>query len=102
MMIIIDTSGSMGMLEDGVEKVQLAAESACTAVDLLQPYDSVGVQASDPQPTMIAEMRRVENKSRIKNDIRSLRAGGGGIYCFPSLSLGYDVMKRESTRPCAT
>ena len=31
------------MIEDGVEKIQLAAESACTTVDLLQPYDSVGV-----------------------------------------------------------
>ena len=93
-LIIIDTSGSMGMIEDGVEKIQLAAESACTTVDLLQAYDTVGVMASDPAPTMVAELHRVENKARIKSDIRSLRAGGGGIYCFPSLSLAYDAMRK--------
>lgn len=93
-LMIIDTSGSMGMIEDGVEKIQLAAESACTTIDLLQTYDWAGVMASDPSPTMVAELRKITNKSRVKSDIRSLRAGGGGIYCYPSLALGYDLMRK--------
>ena len=52
MLLIIDTSGSMGEIEDGVEKIQLAAESACTTVDLLQAYDSIGVQASRRRRTI--------------------------------------------------
>jgi uncharacterized membrane protein len=91
--LVIDTSGSMAMPEDGVEKVQLAAEAACAVVDLLQPQDSVGVVASDPRPTMICDLRQVGNKSSVKSDIRSLRAMGGGIAVFPSMGAAYNVLK---------
>ena len=96
-LLVIDTSGSMGMMEGGVEKIQLAAEAACAVVDLLQPYDAVGVLASDPRPTLVAKLRRVEDAAAIKRDIRSLRAGGGGIACFPSLAAAYEVLSKDDS-----
>jgi uncharacterized membrane protein len=94
-LIVMDTSGSMGMPEEGVEKIQLAAEAACAVVDLLQPYDSVGFIASDPTPTLVCKLRKIENKAQVKSDIRSVRAGGGGIAVNPSLSAAYDVLRKE-------
>ncbi len=92
-LMVMDTSGSMGAIEDGREKIELAAEAACAVVDLLQPYDSVGLIASDPRPTSVCELRRVSNKNLVKRDIRSVRAGGGGIACYPSLSAAYNVLQ---------
>jgi uncharacterized membrane protein len=91
-LIVMDTSGSMGMEEDGSTKIELAAEAGAAVVDLLQPYDSVGFLASDPAPTMVCELRTLENKESVKADIRSVRPGGGGIAVYPSLSAAYDVL----------
>ena len=94
--IVIDTSGSMGMIEDGVEKIQLAAEAASAVVDLLQPYDSIGVFAVDTNPTAVCRLRRVGSKGGVKTDIRSLRAGGGGIYVYTGLSAAYSALKTNN------
>jgi uncharacterized membrane protein len=96
-LLVIDTSGSMGEIEDGREKIELAAEAACSVVDLLQPYDSVGVISSDPRPTSVCDLRRLVNKGLVKRDIRSLRAGGGGIACFPSLGAAYQELRDVRT-----
>ncbi len=96
-LMVMDTSGSMGVIEDGREKIELAAEAACAVVDLLQPYDSVGLIASDPRPTSVCSLRRIENKRSVKRDIRSVRAGGGGIACYPSLSAAYEVLADDSS-----
>lgn len=91
--IVVDTSGSMGMIEGGVEKIQLAAEAAVAVVDLLQPYDSIGVIAVDTNPTQVCRLRKVESGGGVKTDIRSLRAGGGGIYIRTGLESAYGVLK---------
>ena len=96
-LLVIDTSGSMGEIEDGREKIELAAEAACAVVDLLQPYDKVGVIASDPRPTSVCDLRALDNKNSVKRDIRSVRAGGGGIACFPSMSAAYQELQDAKT-----
>lgn len=96
-LIVMDTSGSMGMEEDGYQKIELAAEAACAIVDLLQPYDAVGFLASDPAPTEVAPLRKLEDREGIKADIRSVRAGGGGIACYPSLEAAYGVLRGDES-----
>lgn len=95
--VIVDTSGSMGMVEDGVEKIKLAAEGAIGIVDLLQPQDHFGVMASDPRPTMVAPMQPLGNKSAASRDVRSLEPCGGGIYVYSSLAAAYELMRKEGT-----
>ncbi len=95
--IVIDRSGSMGMIEDGVEKIQLAGEAAASVVDLLQPYDSIGVFAVDTEPTEVCRLRKVGNKTSVKNDIRGLRAGGGGIYCYTGLAAAHDALRTNNS-----
>lgn len=95
-LLVMDTSGSMGMIEDGVEKIQLAAEAACAVVDLLQPYDAVGFIASDPKPTEVLPLTKLQSKESAKTTLRSVGAGGGGIACYPSLSAAYNVLKASN------
>lgn len=96
-LIVMDTSGSMGMMEDGYQKIELAAEAGATIVDLLQPYDSVGFIASDPAPTEVAPLRKLSDREAIKADIRSVRAGGGGIAVYPSLEAAYGVLRHDES-----
>ncbi|MEA3401769.1 MAG: VWA domain-containing protein [Armatimonadota bacterium] len=96
-LIVMDTSGSMGMMEDGYQKIELAAEAGCAIVDLLQPYDAVGFVASDPAPTEVAPLRKLTDREAIKQDIRSVRAGGGGISVFPSLQAAYQVLSPDKS-----
>lgn len=91
-LIVMDTSGSMGMEEDGSTKIELAAEAGAAVVDLLQPYDAVGFIASDPAPTVVCRLRTLEDRVSVKSDIRSVRAGGGGISVYPSLQAAYQVL----------
>lgn len=96
-LIVMDTSGSMGMEEDGYQKIELAAEAGVAIVDLLQPYDSVGFIASDPAPTEVAPLRKLSDREGIKADIRSVRAGGGGIAVYPSLEAAYGVLRHDKS-----
>ena len=96
-LIVMDTSGSMGMQEDGYQKIQLAAEAGVAIVDLLQPYDAVGFLASDPAPTEVAPLRKLTDREGIKADIRSVRAGGGGIAVYPSLEAAYGVLRHDES-----
>lgn len=96
-LIVMDTSGSMGMPEDGSTKIELAAEAGCAVVDLLQPYDSVGFVASDPAPTEVCKLQKLRDKASVKSSIRSVRAGGGGISVFPSLQAAYGILDRDES-----
>lgn len=96
-LIVMDTSGSMGMPEDGREKIQLAADAACAVVDLAQPFDAVGFIASDPRPTLVCALRQARNKASLKSDICSVRAGGGGIAVYPSLSAAHEVLRKDKS-----
>lgn len=92
--IVMDTSGSMAMTEDGVEKIQLAAEASCAVAQLLNPYDALGLLVSDPAPTLVCPIQRVSNRSAIEQKIRSVRAGGGGICVTPSLRAAHAELSR--------
>ena len=97
-LVIVDKSGSMGEVQDGKEKIRLAAEAAITIVELLQPTDSLGLIACDTEPEVLAPIRRVSAGAALINDISSLRAGGGGIVCYPSLAAANDLFSKVDAR----
>ncbi|MCL4867552.1 MAG: VWA domain-containing protein [Anaerolineae bacterium] len=78
--IVIDRSGSMGMNEGGVTKIQLAAEGAVRVVELLNDFDVITVIPVDTQPNNpIGPISATEREQAI-GQIRQIGAGGGGIY----------------------
>lgn len=78
--IVIDRSGSMTTSENGVAKIQLAAEGAVRVVELLNDFDEISVIPVDTQPdNPIGPLPASERETAI-GLIRQIGAGGGGIY----------------------
>lgn len=84
-LIIADTSGSMGAIEDGQPKVRLAAKAAEQTVQMLSPLDKLGVVASTDGIEFVAPIQKLDNKPAVIGQIRRLGVGGGGIYMYPSM-----------------
>ncbi len=97
-LIISDTSGSMGMIEDGVPKVKLAAKAAEQTVLLLSPMDRVGVAGSTDAIEFCAPIQKLTDKQSVINQVRKLAVGGGGIYIKPSLEFAYKHLSAENTQ----
>jgi uncharacterized membrane protein len=97
-LIVVDASGSMGMIEDGVEKIRLAAKAAETTVNLMSPADRVGVAGSTDGIELVAPLQTVGNKTGVISQIRKLATGGGGIYVKPSMTFAQEHLNREDSR----
>jgi uncharacterized membrane protein len=97
-LIVADTSGSMGMIEDGVQKVKIAATAAAATVRMMSPNDFVGVAGSTDTIAFVSPVQKAVNKEKIAREIGTLATGGGGIYIRPSLEFAYENLKKQNTR----
>jgi len=96
--IVMDKSGSMGAIEDGREKIQLANDAAASVVKLLQPIDKVGVVVCHDFPVTAVSLCEARNKGPIYDQISTIRAEGGGIYAVPSMQMAYNMISGSNTR----
>ncbi len=96
--IMADASGSMGMPEDGVTKIRLAAKAAEETVKMMSPMDRVGVAGSTDGIEFVAPMQKLENKGAVISQIRKLSVGGGGIYIQPSMLKAEEVLMKENSK----
>ncbi|MFT4540171.1 MAG: hypothetical protein ACI841_004341 [Planctomycetota bacterium] len=86
MAIALDRSGSMGApAGGGMTKMDLANLGTASAIELLSPMDSVAVIAVDSAHHIIQELTPVKDVQAITNRVRSIQAGGGGIFCAVAL-----------------
>jgi hypothetical protein len=91
-MLIMDTSGSSGMVIDGKEMIRLEAESAIQTVETMQAIDQLGVIVSGEGVDVLSPIRYARDISSIKRNISRMQPGGGGIYCRPSMQKAYQLM----------
>lgn len=96
--IVADTSGSMGMIEDGVPKVKIAATAASATVNMMSPSDYVGVAGSTDQIEFVAPIQLARDKAAINHQVGRLDVGGGGIYIRPSLEFAYKHLSQQNTK----
>lgn len=96
--VVMDKSGSMSMIEGGMEKIQLANDAASAVVKLLQPIDYVGVVVCHSDPSLAVPLTLASNKDPIYRQIATIRAEGGGIAVFPSIKMAYQVIAPARTR----
>lgn len=85
MVIVMDKSGSMGALENGAQKMRLAAEAAARAVELLNEDDEVTVIAFDTLPVDVIGPFNGRDRAAYIPRIVRIGVGGGGIYIKESL-----------------
>lgn len=97
-LIVCDASGSMGMLEDGIPKIRLAAQAAEKTVELMSPRDRVGVAGSTDGIEFVAPMQDLTDKNRVIAGIRKLEVGGGGIYIKPSMDFAQQKLDEETSK----
>ncbi|MGE0000560.1 MAG: VWA domain-containing protein [Fimbriimonadaceae bacterium] len=97
-LIVVDASGSMGAMEGGVQKIQLAATAATETVNLLSELDQVGVAGSTDGIEFVAKIQPLKNKDKVKSEIRKLRPGMGGIYAEPSVKFARDELTKQDTK----
>ncbi|HEY3782412.1 MAG TPA: VWA domain-containing protein [Fimbriimonadaceae bacterium] len=97
-LIICDTSGSMGMVEDGVMKVKLAAKAAAFTVQMMSSQDRAGVVASTDAIEFVAPMQKLSNKAQMVHDIMRMDVGGGGIYAKPSMDFAIAHLELEQSK----
>jgi len=95
LVIAVDTSGSMAMIEGGKQKIEIANEAACLAAELLTQRDQLCVLSVDTMAAEVLPLSNVEDVERIKQQIRTMRPGGGGIFCRTALVKGYDVLRSQ-------
>lgn len=90
--IVIDRSGSMGAMEGGMTKIQLAAEGAVRVVELLHDFDEITVIPVDTQPDNPIGPLPASDKETAIGLIRQIGAGGGGIYVRTGLEAAAEAL----------
>ena len=97
-LIIVDTSGSMSMIEDGVTKLQLAAKAAVMTARLLSANDKLGVAGSSDRIDLVAPIQKLNDVEAAVAQIRRLSPGGGGIYAEPSVSYASRMLNADNSK----
>lgn len=96
--LVIDRSGSMAADEGGVTKIQLAAEGAIRALELMNDSDEMTLITVDEAPSDIIGPVTPANRDTAIEQMRRLGAGGGGIYVRSGLEAAAEVLA-ESDNP---
>lgn len=96
MAIALDRSGSMTAdAGNGRIKMDLAAEGAARAVELLGAQDQVAVFAVDTAAHEIVGLTSLQDRAGILQAIRGIHSGGGGIFLHEALQACWDALQRS-------
>ncbi len=97
LVLVLDTSGSMGGVGTETAKVELAKEVAQSVVDLLQDRDLIGVIQFDQAFRWLVPLVPAKDRERVVAHVARLRAGGG-TDMLPALRAAYEALRRVEAR----
>lgn len=83
LVICIDKSGSMADGSWGTNRLQLAREAACSALEVLNERDSAGVIAFDDAGKWVVPLSPVTDVAAMQELVRTIRLGGGTAFYSP-------------------
>jgi Ca-activated chloride channel homolog len=89
LILVIDTSGSMGGGPGGASKMDLAKEAAISAAELLGEYDQIGIVAFEDQPRWVITPTPATDLGVVQAAIAEMQPGGG-TEIYPALKMAYD------------
>ena len=95
--LVIDTSGSMGSFGQQIAKVELAKETAQSVVDLLGERDVIGVISFDQEPRWLVAPTEARHRDQVLEQVARVRAGGGTVM-YPALRLAYEYLRRSPAK----
>lgn len=88
LVLILDKSGSMGMEQQKISKLDMAKEAALRLSDLLTPGDTLGIIGFDRAPREVMPLGRNIDRASIASRLRAIVAGGG-TSILPAVEMGY-------------
>lgn len=94
--VVMDKSGSMSAIENGVLKMRLAAEAAARVAEMVNEDDEVTVIGFDTEPVDVIGPFLGRDKHKYINQILSIAPGGGGIYVYESLKEAEKIIARST------
>lgn len=86
--LVLDKSGSMGMEQRKVSKIDMAKDAVLRLSELLTADDALGIIAFDRSPREMLPLRPGVNPASVEASIRGL-TGGGGTAMLPAVELAY-------------
>ncbi len=96
--IILDRSGSMSATVGWAKtKMELADEGAAASINLLRPFDSVGVMSVTEAVRWEIKTQPVRDPAALRRKVMRIRADGGGIFVYTALDAAYEALKRVNT-----
>jgi len=95
--LVVDKSGSMGMVEGGVEKVEIGKEACRLVVDLLDETDQLGVVCFDFAAQWVVNFQQLRDKRGVINQIGTMRAGGG-TSVYAGMEQGYLALRNADVK----
>jgi Ca-activated chloride channel family protein len=97
LVLVLDTSGSMGGAGTETAKVELAKEVARSVVELLGDHDRIGVIQFDQDYRWLVPLVPARERERIVAQVGRLRAGGG-TDMLPALRAAYEALRSVQAR----
>lgn len=92
LVIVVDKSGSMGgTVESGEMKIDVVKSAAFAAVELLNPFDRVGLLAFDADLEWTVPLKEAGNREDIARELATLVPGGGTIM-YPALEEAHRIL----------
>jgi Ca-activated chloride channel family protein len=95
---VLDQSGSMGAhVSGGKTKMELADEAVFASIQMLRPFDYVGLTTVTTQADWDVPVQPVSDALDLEKKILSIRSEGGGIYVYTGLEAAYAALADAPT-----
>jgi Ca-activated chloride channel homolog len=92
--IMLDRSGSMMARVGEHSKLDLAIEASLATADVLRPTDQVAIASVDTETNWDVPLGPVSRIGDLRDQVRRVQAGGGGIYVYTALRDAYGALAR--------
>ncbi|NUP14199.1 MAG: VWA domain-containing protein [Polyangiaceae bacterium] len=94
---VLDQSGSMGAHAGGKTKMELADEAVFASVQMLRPFDYVGLTTVTTEASWDVKVQPVADALDLEKKILSIRSEGGGIYVYTGIEAAFTALKDAPT-----
>jgi uncharacterized membrane protein len=88
LVLVLDKSGSMGMEQQKISKLDMAKDAVLRLCDLLNPGDALGIVAFDRSPLEVLPLHQDVNRAAVNSSLRTIIAGGGTAI-LPAVEMAY-------------
>jgi Ca-activated chloride channel homolog len=88
LVLVLDKSGSMGLEQRKISKLDMAKDAVLRLTDMLTQGDALGIIAFDKSPREIMPLSNIIDRASINGSLRKI-AAGGGTSILPAVEMAY-------------